>query len=46
MPQAYLALPESGRRAVREDVRVGLAQFESAGRLVMTVEMLIGVGCA
>jgi ubiquinone/menaquinone biosynthesis C-methylase UbiE len=46
IPQAYLRLPESVRRAVREEVRVGLAQFEWDGRLVMTVEMLIGVGCA
>jgi ubiquinone/menaquinone biosynthesis C-methylase UbiE len=46
IPQAYLALSESGRCAVREEVREGLAQFESGGRLVMTVEILIGVGCA
>jgi hypothetical protein len=39
-------LSESSRRAVREEVRAGLAEFEFDGRLVMTVEMLIGAGCA
>jgi ubiquinone/menaquinone biosynthesis C-methylase UbiE len=46
MPQAYLALPESSRRAVREEVQARLAEFESGGRLVMSVEMLIGAGRA
>lgn len=46
MPQAYLSLPESTRRAVREEVRARLARFESGGRIVMTVEMLIGAGRA
>jgi ubiquinone/menaquinone biosynthesis C-methylase UbiE len=46
MPQAYLALPESSRRAVREEVQARLAAFESGGRIVMKVEMLIGRGCA
>jgi ubiquinone/menaquinone biosynthesis C-methylase UbiE len=46
MPQAYLALPESGRIAVRENVRDRLASFESRGRLVLSVEMLIGSGRA
>jgi ubiquinone/menaquinone biosynthesis C-methylase UbiE len=46
MPQAYLALPDRGRRAVREEVRAGLRQFESEGRLVMSAEMLIGSGRA
>jgi ubiquinone/menaquinone biosynthesis C-methylase UbiE len=46
MPQAYLALPESSRRAVREEVQTRLAEFESGGRLVMEVETLIGVGRA
>jgi hypothetical protein len=44
MPQAYLALPESGRRAVRDEVQARLAEFESGGRLVMIVEMLIAAG--
>jgi ubiquinone/menaquinone biosynthesis C-methylase UbiE len=46
LPQAYLALPASRRRAVREEVRTRLAAFESGGRLVMSVEMLIGAGRA
>jgi hypothetical protein len=46
LPHAYRALPESSRRAVREEVHARLAAFESGGRLVMTVEMLIGSGRA
>jgi ubiquinone/menaquinone biosynthesis C-methylase UbiE len=46
MPQVYLALPESRRRAVRAEVRARLAQFESGGRLRLSVEMLIGSGRA
>ena len=46
LPQAYLALPASRRRAVREEVEAHLAAFESGGRLVMRVEMLIGAGRA
>jgi hypothetical protein len=46
LPQAYLALPASRRRAVREEVQTRLAAFESGGRLVMSVEMLIGAGRA
>src|SRR5262245_374715 len=46
MPQAYLALPESSRRAVRKEVQVRLVEFESGGRIVMKVEMLIGRGKA
>jgi len=44
--QAYLALPESTRRIVRQEVHSRLAQFESGGRLVMTAETLIGAGRA
>ena len=44
LPQAYLALPEPSRRAVRRDVQTRLAEFESQGRLVMSVEMLIAAG--
>jgi SAM-dependent methyltransferase len=44
MPQAYLALPEPDRRAVRDEVRRRLAQFESEGRLVMSIEMLVATG--
>jgi SAM-dependent methyltransferase len=46
LPQAYLALPDSRRQAVREEVHARLAPFESNGRLVMSVEMLIGAGRA
>jgi len=46
MPLAYLTLPKAQRRAVREEVRAGLAKFESNGRLELGVEMLIGAGRA
>jgi ubiquinone/menaquinone biosynthesis C-methylase UbiE len=46
LPQAYRALPESSRRAVREEVQARLAAFESNGQLVMSAEMLIGAGRA
>jgi hypothetical protein len=44
MPQAYVALSETDRRAVRAEVSARLAQFESNGRLVISVEMLIRAG--
>jgi ubiquinone/menaquinone biosynthesis C-methylase UbiE len=46
IPQAYRALPESSRRAVKEEVQARLAEFESNGQLVMSAEMLIGAGRA
>jgi hypothetical protein len=47
IPQAYCALSETDRGAVREEVRARLAQYESPdGRLTMGVEMLIGSGQA
>jgi ubiquinone/menaquinone biosynthesis C-methylase UbiE len=46
LPQAYCALPEPTRLAVRAEVRARLAEFASGGRLVMSVEMLIGAGRA
>jgi len=46
LPQAYRALPEPSRRAVRAEVHSRLAEFQSGGRLVMSVEMLIGSGRA
>jgi hypothetical protein len=46
LPQAYLALSDMDRRSVREEVRARLSLFESNGRLLMTVEMLIGSGRA
>ena len=46
LPQAYLALPATRRQAVREEVEARLAAFQTDGRLVMHVEMLIGAGRA
>jgi ubiquinone/menaquinone biosynthesis C-methylase UbiE len=46
LPQAYAALPESRRRAVRANVRSRLAPFETHGRYLMSVEMLLGAGRA
>jgi ubiquinone/menaquinone biosynthesis C-methylase UbiE len=46
LPQAYRALPDASRQAVREEVQARLAPFEANGRLVMSVEMLIGTGRA
>ena len=46
IPQAYLALREADRRSVRDEVTARLSQFESNGRLSMSVEMLIGRGRA
>src|SRR5215471_14628497 len=44
MPQAYLRLAATDRRAVREQVQLRLSRFESNGKLRMSVEMLIGGG--
>jgi ubiquinone/menaquinone biosynthesis C-methylase UbiE len=46
LPQAYRALPEASRRAVRADVYARLARFQTGGRLAMSVEMLIATGRA
>jgi ubiquinone/menaquinone biosynthesis C-methylase UbiE len=46
MPQVYVALPETDRRAVRDEVKSRLSPFESNGHLTMSIEMLIGVGRA
>jgi len=46
LAQAYRALPDARRQAVREEVRTRLAPFEANGRLVMRAEMLIGAGRA
>ena len=46
LPQAYLALGDADRRSVREEVKARLSQFESNGRLIMDIEMLIGRGRA
>lgn len=44
IPQTYLRLVAADRRAVREEVRLRLSQFELNGKLRMSVEMLIGSG--
>jgi ubiquinone/menaquinone biosynthesis C-methylase UbiE len=46
MPQSYLRLGAADRRAVREEVRSRLSRFELNGKLLMSVEMLIGSGRA
>jgi SAM-dependent methyltransferase len=46
MPQAYFTLSEEDRRSVRVEVRDRLSQFESNGRLRMSIEMLIARGRA
>jgi hypothetical protein len=44
MQQAYVALSDEDRHAVRAEVTARLTQFESDGRLPITVEMLIARG--
>jgi hypothetical protein len=46
LPQLYLSLSEADRRLVRDEVRARLSQFETNGRLSMSVEMLVGSGRA
>jgi SAM-dependent methyltransferase len=46
IPQSYLTLSDVDRRSVREEVRARLSRFESDGRLLMSVEKLIGSGRA
>jgi hypothetical protein len=47
IPQTYRALEEADRRAVREEVRARLAQYETRdGKMTMAVEVLIGHGRA
>jgi ubiquinone/menaquinone biosynthesis C-methylase UbiE len=46
LPQAYLALSETDRLSVRQEVRERLSKFEANGRLFMSIEMLIGSGRA
>jgi SAM-dependent methyltransferase len=46
LPQAYHSLPEPTRRDVRAQVRAGLAEFETGGRLVMPLETAIAAGRA
>lgn len=44
--QVYRGLPDEARRAVAEEVRQRMSQFESRGRLVMEVEALFGAAQA
>ena len=46
IPQSYLMLSDVDRRFVREEVRARLSRFGSGGKLLMSVEMLIGRGRA
>jgi hypothetical protein len=46
MPQANLTLAEVDRRAMRDEVRTQLSKFVPQGKLLMSVEMLIGKGRA
>jgi ubiquinone/menaquinone biosynthesis C-methylase UbiE len=46
IPQTYLTLSELDRRGVREEVKARLSRFEVDGKLVLSVEMLIGRGRA
>jgi ubiquinone/menaquinone biosynthesis C-methylase UbiE len=46
IPQSYLMLSDVDRHSVREEVRARLSRFESHGKLIMSVEMLIGRGRA
>ena len=46
MPQAYRTLPKPSRAQVRDTVRERLRLLEHDGRLVMSVDMLIGAGSA
>jgi ubiquinone/menaquinone biosynthesis C-methylase UbiE len=46
IPQVYLTLSEADRRQVREEVKARLSRFEEDGKLVLSVEMLIGRGQA
>jgi ubiquinone/menaquinone biosynthesis C-methylase UbiE len=41
IPQSYLALSDADRRAVRNEVKARLSQFESDGKLLMRLETLI-----
>ncbi len=46
IPQAYLMLSDADRRSVREAVSSRLSRFDSDGKLVMSLEVLIGRGRA
>jgi hypothetical protein len=44
--QFYLELPAAARRTVRDEVAGRMARLESAGRLILSSEALIGAGRA
>jgi hypothetical protein len=46
IPQSYLRLSDVARGTVHDEVRTRLSRFESDGKLLMSVEMLIGRGRA
>jgi len=46
LPQLYLSLSQVDRRSVREEAKARLSRFESQGRLIMSVKMLIASGRA
>jgi ubiquinone/menaquinone biosynthesis C-methylase UbiE len=46
IPQAYVMLSDVDRHSVREEVRSRLSRFESDGKLLMSLEVLIGRGRA
>ena len=46
MPQAYKALPEADRHAVREEVKARLSPSGSDRPLTMSLEVLIATGSA
>jgi SAM-dependent methyltransferase len=46
LPQTYLAVSEPDRLSVRERVRARLAQFETDGKLSMSMKLLLGRGRA
>ena len=46
MPQAYCALSDEARRAVRHEVEKGLSRFQTGRELRMSLETLIAAGRA
>jgi len=46
MPRIYRSLAPGARQTVREEVTTQLLRFEQKGKLTLSVEMLIGTGCA
>jgi hypothetical protein len=46
IPQSYLTLSDVDRRSVRKEVRERLSRFESGGKLLMSLDVLIARGRA